>query len=220
MRKKFSVLLCICALFCTAQKTKPYTEVSNAVSFNPFALAEIDFTALAGYEQKVKERLFVTCEAGYIFASAYITDQSETNNSKASGFLIRPALKYFVNSNNKFYVQPQIFYKQVTHSLYDWLGKDVVAGVPSYEELQHFKYRRKIFGANAIVGFALPLDKHRKGYIDFYMGLGLRRKINTVLNEPNSLYQRRSMRPLDGGPGSEGTLPSVPLGIRFIYAIR
>jgi hypothetical protein len=198
--------------------SSPFTEANQAISFNPFALAEIDFTALAGYENKIRNNLFLSNEAGYVFASAYIPGNNSAS-VRASGFLLRPSVKWFVDKNNKFYVQPQVFYKQVTHNIHDWLGKDAVNGVSSYEQLQDFRYRRKIFGFNAIAGFVLALDQHRNGYIDLYFGAGVRTKKNTIVREPRSVYQNHSNGFFTGDPDN-GVFPSLPIGIRFIFVLH
>lgn len=220
--KNIFLLLLLFSFFAQAQRKKhsftehPFTESKTAISFNPFALAEIDFTALAGYETRLAPRWYLSTEAGYIFASNYI-GRTEQSSNDGTGFLIRPSVKWFVADNNKFYLQPQIFYKQVTHKMHDWLGKSVVNGVPAYEQLQDFGYRRKIYGFNTVAGFVLALDQHKNGYMDFYFGLGLRYKKSSIAGEPSSTYQNS-----DGlfGNMDNGIFPSVPVGIRIIYVLK
>jgi hypothetical protein len=220
--KKFLLLLFIFPFCVNAQKMKRsfperlFTENKTAISFNPFALAEIDFTALVGYENKLEPKLYLSNEAGYIFASNYI-GKGERSSNNGTGFLIRPSLKWFVADNNKFYLQPQIFYKQVTHKMNDWLGKAAVNGMPSYEQLQDFKYRREIFGFNAVAGFALSLDQHKRSYMDLYFGFGVRYKKSVIAGEPRSVYQNSSGM---FGDMDSGIFPSVPIGMRIIYALN
>ncbi len=192
-----------------------FNENKTAISFNPFALAAVDYTLLVGYERKLSVKFFLGSEAGYIFASSYIGNDGQSSN-KGTGFIIRPSLRWFAADNNKFYLQPQVFYKQVTHQMHDWLGKDAVNGVPSYEQLQDFKYRRIISGFNLVAGFALPLGQHSRNYIDLYFGLGIRNKKSLVAGEPTSVYNR-AIGIFD--PEDDGVFPSVPIGVRFIYAI-
>jgi hypothetical protein len=219
--KNFLVLLLLFSFCAHAQKKKHFQEHlfpenKTAISFNPFALAEIDFTALGGFENRIAPKLYLSNEAGYIFASSYIGADDQSQN-QGTGFLIRLSVKWFVANNGKFYLQPQVFYKQVTHKMHDWLGKSAVNGVSSYEQLQDFKYRRKIYGVNAVAGFALALDQHRNGYIDFYFGLGIRYKKAVIAGEPNSVYQNSSgmFTNMDNG-----VYPSLPMGIRFIFSIK
>lgn len=217
MRKLLWVLFLL-PLIATAQKKRPFTETNHAVSFNLPALAQIDYTVLFGYEKKLAPKLFLSAEAGYIFASGYIRDEN-FSNPPASGFLVRPSLKWFVARNNEFYLQPQAFYKQVTHSVYDWLGKNAVNDIPAYEQLQDFKYRRTIVGMNAVAGFAIPLGWFNNAYLDIYMGLGVRIKKSSVVGEPHSVYRKSSVS-IATGDLDNGWYPSLPLGIRFIYAIK
>lgn len=220
MKKILALMFLSVALQAGAQQSRLFPTVHSAVSFNPFALAEIDFTLLGGYEHKIKPRIFLATEAGYIFSSLYVGTDND-GRARASGFMIRPSIKWFVADNDKFYLQPQFFYKQVTHHLYDWLGKEAVGGVPSYQQLQNFNYKRSSAGFNAVVGFALPLDQHKKGFIDLYMGLGLRRKWSKVVGEPRSVYRNDTGVTINDSPdANSGIFPSVPAGIRFIYAIR
>jgi len=161
--------------------------------------------------------LLLTGEAGYIFASDYLRNENG-GERKASGFIIRPALKFFMNDRSRTYLQPQFFYKQVTHRVYDWLGKEMVDNVASYEQLQNFKYRRKIVGVNVILGTVMPLGL-RNSFVDLYIGLGVRKKTVKVVGEPTSSYQRI---PIIGNSdnANEGIFPSLPAGIRFIYAFK
>lgn len=219
--KKFLVLCLLLSFVANAQKKKhlfdeKFTANKTAISINPLALAEIDFTALAGFENKIAPKLYLSNEVGYIFASNYIGRNGDATNN-GTGFLIRPSVKWFVADNNKFYLQPQIFYKQVTHKMHDWVGKSAVNGVPAYEELQDFRYRRKIYGFNTVAGFVLALDQHKNGYLDLYFGFGIRHKKSIIAGEPKSTYRNS-----DGlfGDMDNGVYPSVPAGIRIIYALK
>jgi len=212
--KNFLVLLFSLPFCVHAQQLRPpFTENKLAVSFNPFALVAIDYTALFGLDYKVATKLYTSTEVGYIFASDYISGVSAQDGK---GFIIRPSLKWFIADNNRFYLQPQIYYKQVTHKMYGWVGKNPVNGVASYEELQDFRYRREISGFNLVSGFVLPLDKNRRGYLDFYFGIGLKNKKSMVV-EPNTVFHR-----LQGmfQPADDGVFPSLPVGARIILAIQ
>ena len=133
------MFLSAASLLVHAQKTKDNIDYKTAITFNPSMLLSIDYCFMAGAEYRIKPKMVLALEAGYIFASDKIgnwqNNQNQGQNQKATGFIIRPAIKFFVNEKNTFYFQPQMFYKQVTHHLYDWLGKDVVNGVASYEQL-------------------------------------------------------------------------------------
>jgi hypothetical protein len=211
------LLLC-CCIIADAQRTQPYTEVKSAISFNPLALIQVDYTVLAGYEHRLKPGLFLTTEIGYIFASSYIEADYQGTNT-ATGFTIRPSIKRFFNRNSRYYIQAQVFYKQVNHHIYDWLGRDAVDNVPSYEQLEHFDYRRLMIGFNGVGGMLVPLNRNRSLYFDFYAGLGIRLKKAMVIAEPNSVYFPRSIIELNNDPDNT-TLPSLPIGLRLIFVVK
>ncbi len=213
--KKIVLLILVFPFFVSAQYLRlPFTENRTAISLNPLTLAEIDLTVMAGFEYKLAPKFYMSNEAGYIFASQYISNGQSTSNG--TGFIIRPSVKWFVSENDRFYLQPQVFYKQVTHKMYDWVGKKPVNGVPAYEQLQEFKYRRKINGFNIVAGFVSPLDRRRKGYIDVYFGLGVRNKKSLVVDQ-TMVYER----PIGiFNPTDDGVFPSVPMGLRIIYALN
>lgn len=210
------VLLFMAFPFCVSAQFLhlPFTETKTAISINPFTLAEIDYTIMAGFEYRLASKLYMSHEVGYIFASHYVADGESASNG--TGFIIRPSVKWFVSENDRFYLQPQVFYKQVTHHMYDWVGKNPVNGVPSYEQLEQFRYRRNISGFNMVAGFVSPIDRKAKGFIDVYFGLGVRNKKSLVV-EPNMDYERNFgiFNPTD-----DGVFPSMPIGLRIIYALN
>ncbi len=217
MRNLFLLFFLISSFLVQGQNSGSILDHQRAFSFDLLPLTLIDYTILPGIEFRIKPRLFLTGEAGYIFATDYLRTNSGTE-SKGSGFILRPALKVFMNNRTNTYLQIQIFYKQVTHQVYDWLGKEMVNNVASYEQLQNFKYRRKIVGFNVILGAVLPI-KLRNSFFDLYAGLGVRKKASLVVGEPTSSYQRI---PIIGNSdnANNGVFPSLPAGLRFIYAFK
>ena len=216
--RRLLLLLLLFPFLTKAQQRRLFSQVDHAISVNPFALAQMDYTLLAGYETKLKDRLFFSSEAGYIFASGYITT-IDNPSQEGSGFMLRPSVKWFQKNSKSFYLQPQLFYKQFTHKGYDWIGKNAVNGVPAYEQYQYFRYRREIFGFNAVAGFALPVGRQDKWYFDLYFGLGVRYKKSYVVGEPQSIYREPSGTVFLNGIDN-GLFPSLPAGMRVIYAIK
>src|SRR5690349_10490876 len=188
MKKILIPALVLSVLFVQAQRTYP-SDYKHAIVFLPMSLVNIDYTLMAGYEYKFNPKLSLVSELGYILGSSYMRGD-EQNSTKASGFIIRPALRFYMNTRNNFYFQAQVFYKVVTHPMNDWLGKNCVDGVPAYEQLEDFKYRRKITGVNGIVGWLLPLSRGEKSYLDLYFGLGARNKNAKLVDKPNCCYER------------------------------
>jgi hypothetical protein len=207
------LFLCSCL---QAQEKKFPVDYKAAIHFNPFALAEIDYTFLAGTEYRLRPNVAMVLEAGYVFASDYIYNANY--DPRATGFLIRPSLRWYHGKRNKFYLQPQLFYKQVTNVKYDWLGKDCVDGVPAYNALQDFRYKRYIAGINAIAGRLLPLGRKEKLLLDLYFGLGVRYKQSAIPGECHSCYAGAGVIDSSEDPDN-GFFPSVPFGLKLIFVI-
>lgn len=215
--KKIVGLLFICStLVLQAQEQKPIFNYKLAIHFAPFALAQIDYTFLPGIEYRLRPKTTLVAEAGIIVASDYIN--SNRSQSSSSGFIFRPSVRFFLNDRNTFYVQPQLFYKMVTHRIYDWLGKNCVNGTAAYEELQNFKYRRHVAGFNATAGVLVPLSKSAQSFIDFYFGIGMRFKTPRIVKEPNACYSRLGLFGNDNN--DKGAFPGIPVGIKLIFVIQ
>lgn len=223
MRYFFLPYLLFCFLAAGAQR-QPDTSLFRkpagflgAVTFSPLALAQIDYTLMAGAEKWISRRFDGTLESGWIFASDFLGREGRQGES---GFNIRPGIKYFITPTRRGYLQGQVFYKQVTHRLYDWLQKDVVNGVPSYEQLQDFKYRRKVHGYNLMLGVMVPLNRERKLFLDMYFGLGVRYKWSSIVGEKRSRYPGVNTFLIADFEREGATLPSVPAGFRIFYNLR
>ncbi|HZH96679.1 MAG TPA: hypothetical protein VEY06_12370, partial [Flavisolibacter sp.] len=98
-----------------AQSTPSVFNYKTAVSFNPSVLAGPDYTAMFGAEYRLKERLALTLDIGYVFYSDYFR---ESGVKGTGGFSIRPGVKLYTDSNKQFYFQFSVFYKQVDYKIY------------------------------------------------------------------------------------------------------
>ncbi|HEU4470300.1 MAG TPA: hypothetical protein VFR58_04390 [Flavisolibacter sp.] len=213
--KTYILLLLLLPLGAAAQQRDPGPDYTKAISFSPLALAQIDFTMMLGAEYRLRPGFSLYTDAGYIFSSAYLTDGG--NSRGASGFIIRPAARFYLRGRSLFYLQPQVFYKQVTHRLHDWLGKNCVEGVPAFEQLQDFRYRRQAYGFNGVVGALVPLSRRDRVFFDFYLGLGVRYKKNAVVKEPNCCFDRGGF--VTTINRDEGSFPSIPAGVKLVIAV-
>jgi hypothetical protein len=214
MKKLLLPVLLILMVSVKAQKKEKLpVEYENAISISPLMLLGPDYTLTLGYEKRLRPFLVLSTEAGVVMGSAHF---SSGDDPGAWGILIRPSIKFFVNEEKNFYLQPQLFYKMVNHNLYDWLGKNCVNDIHAYEELQEFTYRRQAFGFNAIAGVLVP-TRGRKMMFDFYLGLGIRHKTANVADEPDSCYD-----PVSFGFGTfnqTGTFPNIPGGVRMVFVL-
>ncbi len=204
-------------------QTKPsspalaYPDYKWAVNWSPLALAQLDYTFLGGVEYRRSPKLSLTADAGYIFGSLMYRDL--TGGHQGQGFIFRPGVRLYTSAKGR-YIQGQLFYKQVTHRIYDWLEKDVVNNVSSYEQLQDFRYRRTAVGFNVVVGRNTQLGDNI--FLDFYFGGGLRYKTWSVVGEPNSRYRNTGAVVIgddDEDGNSPSILPSIPAGIRLVFIL-
>jgi hypothetical protein len=175
---------------------------------------------MMGGEHRFTDDVSAAIDLGYILASGYLGTTSDGKRDQSvSGFTVRPSIKYFINEKKTFYLQPQFFYKQVTHHRLDWLAKEVVNGVAAYEQLQEFRYRRRSYGMNFMAGTMVPISRNKKTFLDFYFGLGFRKKTATVLGEKNSSFNSRTLMG-NTSTADHGTFPSMPAGIRLMFVIN
>ncbi|MGZ5189452.1 MAG: hypothetical protein ACXWCZ_00455 [Flavisolibacter sp.] len=206
----------LCLQTTLAQKSKP-EDYQKAIHFSPLALLQIDYTLMIGGEYRTRPNFAWVMEAGYIFASSYM-DDFETN-SPGSGFIIRPSIRWYVGNKSRFYLQPQLYYKMVTHKKYDWVGRDCVDEVSSYEELVEFKYRRHISGANATIGWIVPLGRSGKRFVDFYLGMGFKYKKSVIVDHPGSCFTPPNILMTTTDPDN-GFFPNLPAGVKLIFSIQ
>jgi len=212
MRILLLLVLLPAAVLCQGQKiSEPAKKVRIGIS--PLALAQIDFTLLPAVDIQLSDRLILTGEAGYIFSSLYMNEKSY---NAAQGFIVRVSPKILIGQTRRFYMAPQFFYKKVSHRIEDWLGKDVVGGVPSYSQYQRFRYQRRIYGTNLTCGVYLPLDRKGRNSLDLYAGLGVRWKKAEVTDVPRATY-RTNLQFF----GDEGLVTaSIPLGARLLFSLH
>ena len=136
MKKLILPALLMAMLSAQAQKKERIPlAYEKAVSFSPLMLLGPDYTLTGGYEKRISPNLVLASEAGIIMGSSYFSNME--NSGRAWGILLRPSVKFFMDRDKNFYLQPQLFYKMVNNQLYDWLGKNCVDEGPAYEELQH-----------------------------------------------------------------------------------
>lgn len=211
--KKYILGLLLCA-GAQAQAQKPPIEYKTALSFNPSVIIGVDYTAMFGVEHRVKHNLGLVLDAGYVFYSTYF-GQGVVQGT--SGFSVRPGIRLYHGRQNKEFFQFQLFYKQANYKLHDWLGKDCVQDVPSYEQLQNFTYRKQTLAFNLMAGELYRFSDRFFGEI--YVGVGVKIKLQEP-TEPNSCY-----RDEDNGPGfnmyrKHSVGPNIPAGFKLIYKLE
>lgn len=172
-----------------------------------------------GMEYKYRKSWSAGMDAGYIYNPGYYTEVKRTN-----GIILRPSVRFYPSESQRGYVEGELHFKTATYVVEDWLGRDVVNGVISYEEFSRFKYVRTSIGAHLKGGIMASLGKKQNLWLDFFLGFGLRYRDEYVKDQPNSLYTG-SVAEISLGPVvNENTrkviLPSIPFGMRLVLRVK
>lgn len=214
MKKSFLLLFLSAAIVASAQNKKQPVVYKKAISLSPLALADMDHTLMLTGEYRLHNKLALLVDAGYIFASEYFSQERKT-----WGYNIRPAIRMYYGKRNKGYLQAQAFHKSVTYTLHDWLGQNCVNGVPTYEKLQEFDFRKNVTGFHLTAGAVLPLTQSHKWLIDLYGGIGFRSKKHHLVNQPDACYNLVGTA-LFNFQMDDVTTASLPLGVRITYVLE
>lgn len=185
---------------------------TNFIRFNPLNLTDVSEPNISfGAERRITNNISLALDAGYIVYSNRFHDLG-----RSSGFIVRPAVRYFPNKSRIFF-EGELHYKQATHHLHDWIGREVAGGVPAYEEYREFRLRKQVIGIHFKFGMLMPVTERL--WFEFYLGIGPRFRKFTVVEEKGFVYNFN----LDFEDVSTGTterLVAVPMGWRVLYRFR
>src|SRR6478672_9113548 len=93
---------------------------TNFIRFNPLNLTDVSEPNISfGAERRITDNISLALDAGYIVYSNRFHDLG-----RSSGFIVRPAVRYFPNKSRIFF-EGELHYKQATHHLHDWIGREV-----------------------------------------------------------------------------------------------
>lgn len=156
----------------------------------------------------------LTTDLSYLFYSSYISQ-----NKGTSGFIVKPAIRYYTSKKRDRFLEATVFYKQANYKMEDWLSKDVVNSIPAYDEYKSFVYQKEVAGLNIQAGLRTDLSKDGFLGLEVYAGLGVRFRWQGLKNDPNAHYQRDRLffNPLKQ---AYSVSPSAPFALRLVYCIR
>jgi hypothetical protein len=182
--------------------------------FNPLGVIDaFDGNITPGVEYRFNDTWAATLDAGAILYSAYFD-----RTRKTTGFLFRPGIRVYPTRYKDFFIDLQFHYKNVTYQIRDWLQKDMVGTVAAYEEYKVFRYKKQVMGGRIMMGIRNYFTHNARFYMEGYVGVGINYKVEGLHNEPASEYEMR-FRIINTNNGKY-TVPSLPLGVRFIYLMR
>jgi hypothetical protein len=204
----FSIILSLNAH--SQNKGKAPINYKLVLGINPLAPLQDDNVLMLCGEWRFKDKVALVGDAGYIFNSYYLE-----NVKAAKGFIIRPALRQYLNDRNNFYGQVQLFYKKVNYHIQDSVTIIDNNGQTTREK-EDFWHHKSVEGVNFMIGTIQPLFKG-KAFIDLYLGIGMRQKQEdlTAIGIPDD-----DIKNLENPILSKGSAPSLPMGIKFIVLIK
>ena len=165
-----------------------------------------------GVEIRFNQQWSAGTDAGYIFYSNYLLQANRT-----SGFIVRPFIRHYYKESRRSFVEAELHYKMANYKLEDWVGREVVNGVPAYEELTKFTFRKQAFGLHVKFGKVNPLTKNKKLFIEYYLGMGIRWKWNKSMDGEYRL-QEGIFSGYKTDPEFTGL--AVPMGVRLLFKIK
>ncbi|MBC8033176.1 MAG: hypothetical protein H7Y03_03460 [Chitinophagaceae bacterium] len=186
------------------------------VRINPLGLIDLfDHNLSAGAGYRFNDRWAIAADAGWVFYSQYVPGVKQ-----ASGFILRPSIRRYLGSGNKWYLEGVFHYKQVKYQAEGWLERSLVNDVPTYQEYTKYSARRKTLGFYSNLGLIWPAFRNSSWWIELYAGLGIHYQTFDLTDEPNS---RIPDAEVDAGFSLElSSLPKVhpafPVGIRLVRA--
>ncbi|WP_205512357.1 DUF3575 domain-containing protein [Longitalea arenae] len=193
---------------------------------NPLGWADLlDNNVNLGAEYRLNKNWSATMDAGFIFYSQYFS-----KTRQATGWLFRPGIRLYPGKYKSFFIDLQLHYKEVTYHVKDWIERDVVQGVASYEELTRFRYKKTVTGAHLMIGGRKYLTSNRRFLTELYFGLGLHFKEEGPYHQPANSRYDRAMRMMPqsinlnevnaNNAPRKWILLAVPWGLRIIYRLR
>lgn len=208
-----TITLITACCYCCAQKfPDTLSATTTFIRFNPLGFADVDDMNISfGIEKRVTKKSSFGLDLGYIFFSESVNRKSEYTH----GFIFRPAYRFFPGKS-LFFVEGEFHYKQVTHKMIDWVGRDAVNNVASYEEFATFRLRKVTVGGNVKAGRQYRLSN--RFWMELYLGLGLRIREYSIVNEPRSAYQVSNTFAIVSTHDPHLTL-AMPAGLRILYRV-
>lgn len=137
------------------------------------------------------------------------------------GFIIRPTYKFFFNTERSQFIELDFFWKKLYTPQTDWLGMNIVNGVPSYYQFMNYNIIKDVNGINVKFGKKQELFDSRI-FFEIYIGLGVRFKRYKIEEFPDSNFNIRELGTFARQLQTNETYWSVsfPMGVRVVVPIK
>lgn len=189
---------------------EPYSSVTLRSNFMGL-LDALDLHIPAGAEYRINDRWSAGVDLGYIFYSDYLIERDGT-----SGWLIRPFARLYSANSPKQFFEARVHYKNVGYRTTDWIDRDIVDDVATYQEYATVNFIKRVIGLDVMAGNVLDLSRDSRLKMELYFGIGVRWKKQGV---KDGRIPGRSFG-LINYLAPEITNFSLPLGARLTFALR
>jgi hypothetical protein len=164
-----------------------------------------------GGEYRFAEHWSAGSDVAYIFTSEYLS-QSKSSH----GVIIRPFIRFYPENGRNGFFEMGLHYKHVDYRITDWIGKNIVNGIPTYEKYETFSFIKNAYEVNFKAGTAANLSRNKKWRLEFYGGLGVRFKKQHSQN--GSYTRHRNLFTSIYGPGYSTIV--IPMGMRLVHDLK
>lgn len=158
--------------FSSAQSRPAPSREKLFVRFNFLGLADgFDQNFSSGIEYRFNPGWSTGGDIGWIFFSKYLSESKVSN-----GFILRPFIRYYPKKTGNGFLEVELHYKYVVYKIEDWVGRDPVNGVPSYQEFAMFDYDKNVFDIHCKGGTRVDITNNRRLKAEFIFAMGVRWK--------------------------------------------
>jgi hypothetical protein len=169
MKRYFILLFLLGSNFCIAQKIKK-TETQFTITLNPLAFIDVQggYSYRIGAEAKIKNNIAGLVEIGKYYSYGGNSKTDIRHNAK--GYLIKPAIKYYLNKEKKCignYLSLEYLHKEINFNYDDSIK---IGTTPTYQK--RYNIGKNINAYTAKYGNA---KLYKSGIVlDWFVGLGAR----------------------------------------------
>lgn len=216
MKNKF-----ICALLYLFATTPGFSQSKYdvkgdlSVRWNfPGMIDPLNCNLTVGAEYRFLPHWSFVADAGWIFASP-------SEGKGVSGYLIRPALKYYPSFRHFFYFEAQLHYKYIQQTEQAWVPHEVQNDIPTYEKYENVTVHAKSYSLNLLCGTQSLLrkpggakwDRLNRLKFEYYWGVGFQYYGET---KPTGVVPRDNSIPF---PDQPFFFLMPKLGITLVYRL-
>lgn len=180
-----------------------------------------DMNLTVGAEYIYAAKKGVSVDLGYIFASTYGNNGGTASLRPATGGILRLGHRWYVGRRSPQFLEAEAGIKWARYrSEETWVGRGVVAGVPSYEELMVYTSRKQVYNLNVKYGYRVDFSRTSPINMEVLMGVGVRyRNFQPDLPEDAAVIVPAGFINFNVFEYGSRWMPDVPIWIRLTYRL-